>query len=362
MKMKTVSTNSPAQCGVLKTYGTETKELSVNDFAYDLPSEFIAQTPLNKRDQSKMLVYNRAENEYRITQFFDIINFLKKGDVVVINNTKVMPARLVGRKSLTGAKIELLIFKKLSADTYATLVKPLKRVKTGDNVLFERNLTATLVSKDETAGTAVVRFNTEVDEAVLSGIGEVPLPHYITEKLAQSDRYQTVYARESGSVAAPTAGLHWTQELISAAKAKGVIFAEILLHVGLGTFKPVQTEDITKHKMHSEYYEIPDAAIAAINSAKSESRRVICVGTTSLRAVESYARTGKTCGETDIFIYPPFEFKIASGLVTNFHLPKSTLIMLVSAFAGRAKVLELYEIAKASGFRFYSFGDCMFIV
>ena len=336
--------------------------MRLSDFDYDLPEEFIAQSPLEKRDDSKLLFYNRETDKHEIKQFFNILDYLRKGDVLVINNTRVIPARLIGYKEKTNAKIELLLLKKIEVDTYSVLVKPLKRLKLGDKVLFDTKLSAELIEKDEGTGCATVRFNTKNVEAALDKLGEMPLPHYITKKLENKDRYQTVYARDNGSVAAPTAGLHWTPELIELAKTKGVIFAEVLLHVGLGTFRPVKVDNITEHKMHSEYYQIPNETADIITRAKEEKRRVICVGTTSLRAVESWAVTHKLVDDTNIFIYPPYDFKIANCLITNFHLPKSTLVMLVSAFMGREKTLELYEIAKKNNFRFFSFGDCMFVV
>ena len=393
--------------------------VKLSDFDYDLPKRFIAQTPTTPRDTSNLLIYNRAAQTTKCKHFRDIVDYLRAGDVLVINNTRVIPARLFGMKESTAANIELLLVKKLSLDTYETLVKPLKRLKVGDNVLFARPrrpdelapcdipLMCSLVSKNETDGTAVVRFNAtgaELDN-LLEQLGTMPLPHYITKKLTNPEKYQTVYNKTPGSAAAPTAGLHWTPELMQRTRDKGVIFAEILLHVGLGTFRPVKTEDITAHKMHSEHYEITPAAADIINTAKREGRRVICVGTTALRTLESAAAdranaasqevpgvlasmrlrkwlhktcsgcTGRhpknfsyplraQCAETDIFIYPPYEFRITDALITNFHLPKSTLLMLVSAFLGengREKALELYELAKRENFRFFSFGDAMFI-
>ena len=336
--------------------------MRLEDFDYDLPESFIAQSPLDKRDHSKLLFYNRATGKHEITQFFNILDYLRAGDVLVVNNTRVIPARLIGRKEKTDAKIELLLLKKIEVDTYCTLVKPLKRLRIGDSVLFGESLRATLIEKDEGTGNAIVRFNTKNVEAALDELGNMPLPHYITKTLENKERYQTVYAKEKGSVAAPTAGLHWTPELIEKVKDKGVIFTEVMLHVGVGTFRPVKVDNIAEHKMHSEYYEISNETRDIINKAKSDGRRVICVGTTSLRAVESWASTGKSIDDTSIFIYPPYQFKIADGLVTNFHLPKSTLVMLVSAFMGREKTLELYEIAKKNEFRFFSFGDCMIVV
>jgi S-adenosylmethionine:tRNA ribosyltransferase-isomerase len=330
--------------------------MKLDDFDYNLPEQFIAQTPLEKRDHSKLLTYNRATEKTEIRQFFNIIDYLKKGDVLVINNTRVIPARLFGTKEKTGAKIEVLLLKEVGKNTWETLVKPLKRLRTHETVVFNSELTAKLISKDEAEGVAKLAFSANPQP-----FGETPLPQYITKQIKDAERYQTVYNKTAGSVAAPTAGLHWTPELMDAAKQKGVIFTEVLLHVGIGTFRPVKVDNIHDHKMHSEYYEIPPLAKDEIAKAKREGRRVICVGTTSMRAVESFALTGNTFGDTDIFIYPPFDFKIADGLITNFHLPKSTLIMLVAAFTSREKILELYELAKLENFRFFSFGDCMFL-
>jgi len=330
--------------------------MHINDFDYDLPEHFIAQTPLEKRDHSKLLVYNRSTNKTEIKQFFNIIDCLKKGDVLVINNTRVIPARLFGVKESTGAKIEILLLKEVGKNTWEALVKPLKRLRLNETVIFNTELTAQLISKDGAEGVAKLVFSGDP-----RAFGETPLPQYITKTIKDSERYQTVYNKTAGSVAAPTAGLHWTPELMDAAKRKGVIFTEVLLHVGIGTFRPVKVDNVQDHKMHSEYYEIPQTAQSEITKAKREGRRVICVGTTSMRAVESYALTGKTFGDTDIFIYPPFDFRVANALITNFHLPKSTLIMLVAAFVGREKILELYELAKVNNFRFFSFGDCMFL-
>jgi S-adenosylmethionine:tRNA ribosyltransferase-isomerase len=342
--------------------------MRLDDFDYDLPQEFIAQEPLEKRDHSKLLAYNRATDKVELLHFFDILKFLKKGDVLVLNVTRVIPARLVGIKEGTGANIEVFLHKKLTQDTYECLVKPLKRLKTGDKVFFGRIMLCELVSKDNDTGTAVMRFlpmvrSLEPIESLLEKAGTMPLPHYITKPLprGEEERYQTVYNKTKGSVAAPTAGFHWTPELIEAAKAIGVIFAEVVLHVGLGTFRPVKCDDITEHKMHSERYEIPQETAEIIASAKRDGRRVICVGTTSLRTLEGGFNGTAACGETDIFIYPPYKFKIADALITNFHLPKSTLLMLISAFVGRDKILELYELAKKNNFRFFSFGDSMFI-
>lgn len=342
--------------------------MKLSNFDYCLPEHFIAQIPLEKRDDSKLLIYNRATAKTEIRQFFNILEYLKKGDVIVINTTRVIPARLFGIKETSGAKIEILLLKQIEGNIWEALVKPLKRLRLNETVVFDYvkgcpqsgrgSLTAQLIEKDYDLCTAKLAFSGDPKP-----YGETPLPQYITTKNPDAERYQTIYnkSKHAASVAAPTAGLHWTPELMKAAKEKGVTFTEVILHVGIGTFRPVKADNIEDHKMHCEYYEIPPAMLAEITQAKKEGRRIICVGTTSMRAIESYALTGNTKGDTDIFIYPPFNFKIADALITNFHLPKSTLIMLVAAFAGREKIFELYEIAKKNNFRFFSFGDCMFI-
>ena len=331
--------------------------MKLEDFNYALPEHFIAQTPVEPRCNSKMLVYNRANNKTEIKHFYDIVDYLEKGDVVVINTTKVMSARLIP----LGRIKEVLLLKKLEANTYEVLVKPLKRLKLKDNVNFAGGVVGELLSKDSEHGTAIMRFNKCVDDA-----GIVPLPQYIHGKLDDANRYNTVYAGKVGSAAAPTAGLHWTPELMEKARAKGVIFCEILLHVGLGTFRPVKVDNITEHKMHAEYYEVTPKAAKIINDAKDQGRRVICCGTTSIRTLESvYAGHGRMvaeCADTDIFIYPPYKFGVVDAIITNFHLPKSTLLMLISAFIGREELLDLYELAKQNDFRFFSFGDaCLFL-
>lgn len=340
----------------------------LSNYDYDLPEAYIANAPMEPRDACKMLVYDRAQDQTQIKQFRDILTELQPGDVVVINETRVIPARLLGYKP-TGAKIEILLLKKVSLDTYEVLLKPMKRVKVNDTVNIADKLCATLLTKDEDAGTAVMRLScaggAENLEAIIDEVGEMPLPHYIHDGVATKENYNTVYAKIDGSAAAPTAGLHWTKELIARAQTKGVIFAPVVLDVGLGTFRPVKVDDITQHVMHKERYSIPKTTADIINAALREKRRVIATGTTSLRTLEGcfakYGAIKNVTDETDIFIYPPYEFKVVSALITNFHLPKSTLLMLVSAFAGREKILSLYERAKAEQFRFYSFGDCMLL-
>ncbi|MDR0975394.1 MAG: tRNA preQ1(34) S-adenosylmethionine ribosyltransferase-isomerase QueA [Christensenellaceae bacterium] len=353
---------------------------NLSDFDYELPESFIAQTPLKKRDESKFMVYDEATDTTEIRRFYNVLDYLRAGDVVVVNNTRVIPARLEGHKisqsgEADGAKIEVFLLKKIELDVYEVLCKPLKKFKIGDKVLVANKLVCEMLFKDAESGTARVRLSAarsgaefKSAEELIDEVGVLPLPHYIRETLSKrdSERYQTVYNKIKGSVAAPTAGLHWTSELIEKAKQKGVIFCEVLLNVGLGTFRPVSEEIITNHKMHSEYFEIPEAAAAEINRARRENRRIVCVGTTSLRTLEgAFAKFGevRACsGETDIFIYPPYNFKVADALITNFHLPKSTLIMLVSAFINRDKILELYELAKRESFRFFSFGDAMMLI
>lgn len=340
----------------------------LSNYDYDLPESMIASAPMEPRDACKMLIYNRQTNQTQIAQFKDILSQLKSGDVVVINETRVIPARLIGKKA-TGAVIEILLLKKIDLANYEVLVKPLRRLKTGDVVDVAGKLQATLVSKNTTDGTAIMRLDcvggAQNLEAVIDQVGEIPLPHYIQNGHATKENYNTVYARIEGSAAAPTAGLHWTKELMQSARDKGVIFAPVVLDVGLGTFRPVKVDDITQHVMHHERYQISAATAKVINDALHDGRRIIATGTTSLRTLEGcfakYGMIKAVTDDTDIFIYPPYKFKVISALITNFHLPKSTLLMLVSAFAGREKILELYELAKNNNFRFYSFGDCMFL-
>ena len=337
---------------------------NINSYDYFLPEELIAQTPLEKRDNSKMLVYNREEKEISHKHFFDIYDYLKAGDVLVINNTRVLPARLMGVKP-TGAKIEVLLQKRINLTDWEVVMKPAKRLKHGDTLIFSDELKAELVDVLDD-GNRVIKFIYDgVFENILERIGQMPLPPYIHEKLKDKERYQTVYNKVEGSSAAPTAGLHFTKDLIQKLKDKGVIFAEVTLNVGLGTFRPCKEEDITKHYMHTEFYTISQETCDIINKAKEEKRRVIAVGTTSVRTLESVARYGFPLKEksenTSIFIYPPYEFKVVDALITNFHLPKSTLIMLVSAFAGLDETLNLYNIAVEEKYRFFSFGDAMFI-
>ncbi len=340
--------------------------MNKSDFYYDLPQELIAQTPIEPRDASRLLVYDRKTGVTEHKHFYDLTELLRPDDMLVINNTKVLPARITGVKEGTGANISFLLNKRIDAVTWETVCRPAKRAKLGTKLTFAPDMTGTVV-KEGDEGERTVRFEYEgVFENILMRIGEMPLPHYIHGELKDKDRYQTVYAKDSGSSAAPTAGLHFTERLINELKNKGVEFVKVLLHVGLGTFLPVKTDSVENHKMHSEYYMLTDEAAKRINAAKKAGRRVIAVGTTSVRVLESCARSDGTVaagsGETSIFIYPPYKYKAVDALITNFHLPESTLVMLVSAFIGREKTLELYRTAVENKYRFFSFGDaCCFL-
>lgn len=339
--------------------------MNKSDFYYELPEELIAQTPIEPRDASRLLVYDRSTNTIEHKHFYDLPDYLHKGDVLVINNTRVLPARIYGVKAVTGAKVEFLLHKRINLTDWEVLVKPAKKASVGAKFVFSDKLSAEVIEY-EGEGLRKVRFTFDgVFEDVLSAIGEMPIPPYIHEKLKEQERYQTVYAKENGSSAAPTAGLHFTPELLNKLRAMGVEIVEVLLHVGLGTFRPVKADDITEHKMHSEYYCVTQKAADEINAAKAEGRRIIAVGTTSVRVLESAFRDGKLhaeSGETSIFIYPPYKFKAVDALVTNFHLPESTLIMLISAFMGRENALKMYETAVKERYRFFSFGDACFIM
>lgn len=338
--------------------------LTTKDFYYDLPSELIAQTPLEKRDESRLLCYDKLNGKITHNRFYDIKSFLKKGDVLVINKTKVLPARLLGN-SETGGKMEFLLLKRIDKDSYEVLVKPGKRANLGAIIQFSDKLKAEITGVTDFGGRTVKFIYSGVFEEILNEVGLMPLPPYIKKKLEDKERYQTVYAKIEGSAAAPTAGLHFTNELLEDLKNAGVIICEVILHVGLGTFRPVKVKNIEEHKMHSEYYELNAETAGIINMAKSENRRVIAVGTTSVRVLESCAdengKVKESTGNTEIFIYPPYKFKCVNALITNFHLPESTLIMLVSAFTGREKILEIYKTAIKNEYRFFSFGDAMFL-
>ncbi len=338
--------------------------MNKSDFFYNLPEELIAQTPIEPRDSSKMLVYDAKSGDSEDKRFYDIGDYLKAGDVVVVNNTKVIPARLIGRKK-TGAVCEVLLLKRIDYTSWEVIVKPGKRLQEGAEIFFGEELSC-VVEKRLNDGGRIVNFRFDgIWEEILDRLGEVPLPPYIKEKLDNPERYQTVYGKIEGSAAAPTAGLHFTPEIIERLKEKGVIFTEVLLHVGLSTFRPVKADDISEHKMHFEHYEVSKESAEIINSAVKDRRRVIAIGTTVVRVLESVADDKgfvKACsGETDIFIFPPYKPKLVRCLLTNFHLPESTLIMLVSAFIGRENTLKLYEYAVKERYRFFSFGDCMLL-
>ena len=343
------------------------RELLRSTYNYDLPEELIAQSPVEPRDSSRLLCYYRKTKERKDLHFYDIYNFLKSGDVLVINNTRVLPARLFGYKH-TGAKIEILLQKRLDLTHWEVIAKPFKRIDVGTEIVFNENISCVVTSK-ETYGSCTIEFiydKRKAFEEHLMEIGTVPLPPYIKEKLKDPERYQTVYAKVEGSSAAPTAGLHFTKDLLNRLKEKGVEICEVLLHVGLGTFRPVKEDNILEHKMHSEYIEVTEEVAKKLNKAKSEGRRIVAVGTTSVRVLESASDENSVIKsvkkETDIFIYPPYNFKFVDALITNFHLPESTLIMLVSAFIGDIdETLNLYRHAVKERYRFFSFGDAMFI-
>ena len=336
------------------------------DFYFDLPEELIAQDPLEDRSGSRLLVLDKETGETEHHIYREIVNYLNPGDCLVINDTKVIPARLIGEKEGTGAKVEVLLLKRKENDIWETLVKPGRKMKPGARLVFGNGLLKAEVIGVVEEGNRLIRFEYEgIFEEILDQLGQMPLPPYITHQLEDKNRYQTVYAKHSGSAAAPTAGLHFTPELLDEIKEKGVEIAHVTLHVGLGTFRPVKVENIQEHHMHSEFYRIEQSEADKINRAKEEGHRVICVGTTSCRTVESAAdengRLRECSGWTEIFIYPGYKFKVLDALITNFHLPESTLIMLVSALAGREHVLAAYEEAIRERYRFFSFGDAMFI-
>ena len=337
------------------------------DFYYDLPEELIAQDPLEDRSSSRLLVLDKKTGETQHHTFREIVNYLNPGDCLVINDTKVIPARLIGAKEETGAKIEVLLLKRKQNDVWETLVKPGRKAKTGTRISFGDGLLKGEVIDVVDEGNRLIRFEYDgIFEEILDQLGQMPLPPYITHQLKDKDRYNTVYAAHEGSAAAPTAGLHFTPELLEEIDRKGVDIARVTLHVGLGTFRPVKVEDVENHHMHSEFYMIDEEAAEKINGAKARGGRIICVGTTSCRTIESAADENghlKACsGWTEIFIYPGYTFKALDGLITNFHLPESTLIMLVSALAGRDHVLAAYEEAVRERYRFFSFGDAMLII
>ncbi|HEX3015705.1 MAG TPA: tRNA preQ1(34) S-adenosylmethionine ribosyltransferase-isomerase QueA [Desulfobacteria bacterium] len=341
--------------------------MQVSDFDFHLPPELIAQHPIEPRDASRLMVVDRSKDSLTHVHFSNIVDFLVPGDVLVLNNTRVMPARLLGHKEGSTGKVEVLLLRRCALDTWETLVKPGKRVKPGSRLVFGDGLLTADVLENTDAGGRIVKFQYDgVFEQILDQLGSMPLPPYITEPLRDKERYQTVYARETGSAAAPTAGLHFTPQLLDQIRQNGIEVVEVLLHVGLGTFRPVKVENVTEHHMHSEYYRIGADTAARINRAKLEGRRIIAVGTTATRALESAAGpTGQLQagdGWTDIFIYPGYKFKLIDALITNFHFPRSTLLMLVSALAGKERILAAYAEAVRLGYRFYSFGDAMLIL
>ena len=341
--------------------------MKTSDFFYNLPEELIAQFPVEPRDSSRLMVYDRARQMVEHKHFYDVINYLQKGDVLVVNNTKVLPVRIYGNKVPTGGKIEFLLLKRLDLTHWEVILKPGRIAKVGSTFTFGDGLLTATVESIGTDGARVVNFAYDgVFEDVLSKIGEMPLPPYITQKLTNKERYNTVYSQINGSSAAPTAGLHFTPELLEKIKQKGVEVVEVLLHVGLGTFRPVKVDDVENHKMHSELFSVSQESADKINNARASGGRVFAVGTTSVRTLESSCTPdGKVVagsGETDIFLYPPKKLKTIDGLITNFHLPESTLIMLVSCLCSKDEVLSLYNLAVNEKYRFFSFGDAMMFI
>lgn len=340
--------------------------MKLHDFYYDLPQELIAQDPLEDRAASRLMILDKNTGETNDEVFHNIKEYLKPGDCLVINDTKVIPARLYGTKTDTGAKIEILLLKRKEDDKWEVLVKPGRKAKVGTEITFGDGILKCKVLEVVDDGNRIIQFDYEgIFEEILDKLGEMPLPPYITHKLQDKNRYQTVYAKNEGSAAAPTAGLHFTKELLNEIKEMGVQIAHVTLHVGLGTFRPVKVEEITKHHMHSEYYRIEQSEADKINNAKKSGNRVISVGTTSCRTLESAADDNgyikESSGWTEIFIYPGYKFKLIDCLITNFHLPESTLLMLVSALAGRDNIMNAYKLAVEEKYRFFSFGDAMFI-
>ncbi len=341
-------------------------KLKRQDFYYDLPEELIAQHPSDKREESRLMVLDKNSGKIEHKIFRDIIDYFSEGDCLVLNDTKVIPARLFGQKAETGAKIEFLLLKRLEDDKWETLVKPGKKAKVGTEIIFgDGILKGEILDRTESGGRVIKFYYDGIFEEILDKLGEMPLPPYITEKLEDKERYQTVYSRNEGSAAAPTAGLHFTHELLEKIRKKGVSIVYITLHVGLGTFRPVKAENILEHSMHSEYYEVSKEAVDTINRVKNNGGRIFAVGTTSTRTLETIGDengfVSPKSGWTDIFIYPGYEFKVVDRLITNFHLPESTLIMLISALAGRDNVLKAYDVAVKERYRFFSLGDAMLI-
>ena len=341
--------------------------MKTSDFYFDLPKELIAQDPIEERSNSRLLVLDKETGAVQHRHFYDILEYLNEGDCLVLNNTKVIPARLYGVREDTGAMIEILLLKRKDNNVWETLVKPGKKARPGVKIIFGDGLLTGEVIDVVEEGNRLIRFSYEgIFEEILDQLGQMPLPPYITHELKDKNRYQTVYAKYEGSAAAPTAGLHFTEELLDQVRRRGIRIAEVTLHVGLGTFRPVKVEDVSQHHMHSEFYEVTEEAAEIIRSTKASGGRVICVGTTSCRTIESAALrfdgTIRACsGWTDIFIYPGFQFQLLDGLITNFHLPESTLLMLVSALAGKEHIMAAYEEAVKERYRFFSFGDAMLI-
>ncbi|WP_312521791.1 tRNA preQ1(34) S-adenosylmethionine ribosyltransferase-isomerase QueA [Anaerospora sp.] len=337
----------------------------LSDYHYNLPDGLIAQHPHEPRDHSRLMVLNRTTGEVSHQHFYNVPDYLEPGDTLVFNNTRVIPARLIGTRADTGGKVEVFLLNRLNHNEWETLVKPGKRARPGTTISFGEELSCEILDSTEFGG-RVVRFTFQgAFEAILDRLGETPLPPYIRERLEDGERYQTVYSCESGSAAAPTAGLHFTEEMLENLKQRGINLAFITLHIGLGTFRPVSVADITQHVMHREYYSISPEAAQIINQTKEKGHRVVAVGTTSVRTLETVGTDGRIeagSGWTNIFMYPGFEFKMIDAMVTNFHLPESTLLMLISAFAGRENVLAAYEIAVNEDYRFFSFGDAMLIL
>ncbi len=343
------------------------QQLRKSDFYYDLPEELIAQDPLAERSSSRLLVLDRLSGAIRHRTFTDVLDYIKEGDCLVINDTKVIPARLLGQREDTGGHIEVLLLKRLTGDAWECLVRPGKKARVGQRLVFGDGRLHAQVEEIGEEGNRMIRFEYEgIFEEVLDALGEMPLPPYITHKLADPDRYQTVYAVNKGSAAAPTAGLHFTKDLLDKVRQKGVDVVPVTLHVGLGTFRPVKEENVLDHHMHEEWYSVSADAAERINAAKARGGQVICVGTTSCRTIESAAnedgRVMAGSNDTRLFIYPGYHFKVMDRLITNFHLPESTLLMLVSALAGRENVLSAYQEAVRERYRFFSFGDAMMII
>lgn len=341
--------------------------MKTSDFFYELPKELIAQTPIEPRDSSRLMVFNKSNGSITHKHFYDIIDYLNEGDCLILNDSRVLPARLYGIKDQTGAKVEFLLLNQIENDIWEVLAGPGKRAKPGTSFSFGDGLLKADVLKVTDTGNRIVKFSYSGNfYSTLDLIGNMPLPHYITQRLRDKERYQTVYCNEPGSAAAPTAGLHFTLDLLEKIKNKGIKIGYVTLHVGLGTFRPVKVEDISEHKMHSEHYEIKKETVDLINETKKNNGRVIAVGTTSCRTLESiYKRFGEITeceGMTDIFISPGYKFNVIDGLITNFHLPESTLIMLVSAFAGYENTMHAYDVAVKEKYRFFSFGDSMIII